>query len=65
MTITPHDVKDRGLTAAGWLRIDRAQRSRPVLRTVRERFKAQQPLRGIDEPTPRRQEYLASWTHGT
>jgi S-adenosylhomocysteine hydrolase len=65
MTIAPHDVEDLSLAAAGQLRIDRAQRSRPVLRTVRERLKAEQPLRGIDELTPRRQESLASWTQGT
>ena len=111
MTSTPHDVKDLSLAAAGQLRIDWAELSMPVLRQVRERFTAEQPLRGVrigaclhvttetavlmlalkaggasvalcasnplstqddvasalvrDELTPRQQEYLASWTHGT
>ena len=65
MTIAPHDVAGLSLAAAGQLRIDRAQVSGSVLREVRERFKAEQPLRSIDELTPRRQEFLASWTHGT
>jgi adenosylhomocysteinase len=47
MTTTPHDVKDLSLAAAGQLRIDWAELSMPVLRQVRERFKAEQPLRGI------------------
>jgi S-adenosylhomocysteine hydrolase len=65
MTATPHDVKDLSRAAAGQRRIDRAQAFGPVLRQVCERFKAKQPLRGIGELTPRRQEYLASWTDGT
>jgi adenosylhomocysteinase len=47
MTSTPHDVKDLSLAAAGQLRIERAELSMPVLRQVRERFTAEQPLRGI------------------
>ncbi len=44
---TPHDVKDLGLAGAGQLRIDWAELSMPVLRQVRERFAAGQPLRGV------------------
>jgi adenosylhomocysteinase len=44
---TPHDVKDLSLAAAGQLRIDWAELSMPVLRQVRERFKSEQPLRGV------------------
>jgi adenosylhomocysteinase len=44
---TPHDVKDLSLAGAGQLRIDWAELSMPVLRQVRERFAAEQPLRGI------------------
>jgi S-adenosylhomocysteine hydrolase len=47
MRSTPHDVKDLSLAAAGQLRIDWAELSMPVRRQVRERFAAQQPLRGI------------------
>jgi adenosylhomocysteinase len=47
MAITPHDVKDLGLAPAGQLRIDWADLSMPVLRHVRERFRAEQPLRGL------------------
>ena len=67
MTSPPHDVKDLGRAAAGQLRIDWAELSMPVLRQVRERFTTEQALRGlrIDDLTPRQQEYLASWTHGT
>jgi S-adenosylhomocysteine hydrolase len=74
---TPHDVKDLSLAGAGQLRIDWAELSMPVLRQVRERFvlvaidrdiarlKLQSMGIRIDELTPRQQEYLASWTHGT
>jgi S-adenosylhomocysteine hydrolase len=107
VSTTPHDVNDLRLAAAGQLRIDWAELSMPVLRQARERFKAEQPLRGdnrygtgqstldgilratnilfagrtvvvagfgmcgrglgvrTDELTPRQQEHLASWTHGT
>ena len=47
MSTTPHDVKDLSLAAAGQLRIDWAELSMPVLRQVRERFKSEQPLRGV------------------
>ena len=47
MTSTSHDVKDLSLAAAGQLRIDWAELSMPVLRQVRERFVAEQPLRGV------------------
>jgi len=47
MTGTPHDVKDLSRAAAGQLRIDWAELSMPVLRHVRERFTAEQPLRGV------------------
>jgi adenosylhomocysteinase len=42
-----HDVKDLGLAAAGQLRIEWAELSMPVLRQVRERFRREQPLRGL------------------
>jgi adenosylhomocysteinase len=47
MTSTPHDVKDLSLATAGQLRIEWAELSMPVLRQVRERFAAEQPLRGF------------------
>jgi adenosylhomocysteinase len=47
VSTTPHDVKDLSLAAAGQLRIDWAELSMPVLRQVRERFKSEQPLRGV------------------
>ena len=47
MSTTPHDVKDLSLAAAGQLRIDWAELSMPVLRQARERFKSEQPLRGV------------------
>jgi adenosylhomocysteinase len=47
VSTTPHDVKDLRLAAAGQLRIDWAELSMPVLRQVRERFKSEQPLRGV------------------
>ncbi len=42
-----HDVKDLGLAGAGQLRIEWAEMAMPVLRQVRERFGAEQPLRGV------------------
>ena len=42
-----HDVKDVSQAAAGRLRIEWAEQSMPVLRTVRERFAREQPLKGI------------------
>jgi adenosylhomocysteinase len=72
----PHDVKDLSLAAAGQLRIDWTELSMPVFRHARERFTTEQNRDiarlklasmgvRIDELTPRQQEYLASWTHGT
>jgi adenosylhomocysteinase len=42
-----HDVKDLGLAGAGQLRIEWAETSMPVLRQVRQRFAAEQPLSGL------------------
>jgi adenosylhomocysteinase len=47
MASPPHDVTDLGLAGAGQRRIEWAELSMPVLRQVRERFGAEQPLRGI------------------
>jgi adenosylhomocysteinase len=41
-----HDVADLGLAATGKARIEWADRSMPVLRAIRERFAAEQPLAG-------------------
>src|SRR3982751_3468189 len=41
------DVKDLSLAADGKRRIEWAEREMPVLRLIRERFSAEQPLRGI------------------
>lgn len=41
------DVKDLNLAADGKRRIEWAEREMPVLRLIRERFEAEQPLRGI------------------
>ena len=41
------DIKDPALAAAGKLRIEWAYREMPVVKLIRERFKAEQPLRGI------------------
>src|SRR5918911_3112883 len=42
-----HDVKDIGLAPEGKRRIEWAEREMPVLRLIRERFAAEQPLRGL------------------
>lgn len=42
-----YDVKDIGLAEKGKLRIEWAERSMPVLRLIRERFKKEKPLNGI------------------
>src|SRR5207247_4141613 len=42
-----HDVKDIAQAAAGRLKIEWAEQSMPVLRSVRERFAKEQPLRGV------------------
>jgi adenosylhomocysteinase len=47
MANTPHDVKDLGLAEAGRRRIEWAELSMPVLRQIRERFQAEQPLRDV------------------
>ena len=41
-----YDVKDIGLAPQGKQRIEWAERDMPVLRLIRERFAAEQPLRG-------------------
>lgn len=41
------DVKDLNLAADGKRRIEWAEREMPVLRLIRERFAAEQPLRGV------------------
>jgi len=49
-TATPameHDVKDLSLAPQGKRRIDWAEREMPVLRLIRERFGAEQPLKGV------------------
>ena len=45
-TLVPHDVADLDLAATGKARIEWAERSMPVLRSIRERFEAEQPLAG-------------------
>jgi adenosylhomocysteinase len=42
-----HDVKDLSLAPHGKRRIDWAEREMPVLRLIRERFGAEQPLKGV------------------
>jgi adenosylhomocysteinase len=42
-----HDVKDIALAPHGKRRIDWAEREMPVLRLIRERFGAEQPLKGV------------------
>ncbi|HEX6852370.1 MAG TPA: adenosylhomocysteinase [Candidatus Polarisedimenticolaceae bacterium] len=42
----PHDVKDLGLAAEGRRRIEWADRSMPVLGSIRERFAREKPLAG-------------------
>jgi adenosylhomocysteinase len=42
-----HDVKDTSLSAAGKLRVEWAERSMPVLRSIRERFEKERPLKGV------------------
>ncbi|MFD6953326.1 adenosylhomocysteinase [Nocardiopsis sp. TSRI0078] len=47
MTLPSHEVADLGLARAGVRRVDWAERSMPVLRSVRERFAAERPLEGL------------------
>ena len=42
-----HDIKDKSLAEGGRRRIDWAEREMPVLRTIRERFAKEKPLKGI------------------
>lgn len=46
MTMLSHDVKDLSLAAQGRKRIDWAGNDMPVLRSIRERFEKEQPLKG-------------------
>src|SRR5918996_683448 len=47
MTVAPqHEVADLGLAAAGRARIERAERSMPVLRSIRQRFGRERRLGG-------------------
>src|SRR5713101_8842744 len=47
MPAIEHDIKDISLAAQGKRRIEWAEREMPVLRLIRERFAAEQPLRGV------------------
>jgi adenosylhomocysteinase len=47
MPAIEHDVKDLSLAPDGKRRIDWAEREMPVLRLIRERFGAEQPLKGV------------------
>ncbi len=42
-----YHIKDESLAAKGKLRIEWAERNMPVLRLIRERFKKEQPFKGI------------------
>ena len=42
-----HDIKDVSLAPQGKRRIDWAEREMPVLRLIKERFAAEQPLKGV------------------
>src|SRR3954454_9020926 len=46
-TMISADVKDLGLAGVGRQRIVGAERDMPVLRAIRERFQAEQPLKGM------------------
>ena len=41
------DIKDISLAPQGKRRIDWSEREMPVLRLIRERFKTEQPLKGV------------------
>jgi adenosylhomocysteinase len=47
MPAIEHDVKDLSLAPQGQRRIDWAAREMPVLQLIRERFAAEQPLKGV------------------
>jgi len=42
-----YDVKDLAQAEGGRRRIDWAEREMPVLRSIRERFKKEKPLKGV------------------
>ena len=42
-----HDIKDPSLAEVGWERIEWAARDMPVVRTIRERFSREKPLKDI------------------
>jgi adenosylhomocysteinase len=47
MPAIEHDIKDIALAPQGKKRIDWAEREMPVLRLIRERFRNDQPLKGV------------------
>jgi adenosylhomocysteinase len=47
MPAIEHDIKDVSLAPQGKKRIDWAEREMPVLRLIRERFRSEQPLKGV------------------
>ena len=77
MTSTPSDARDLSLAAAGQalsvehLLREKGRLERKVYRVPSQidrdiaRLKLASMGVRIDELTPRQQEYLASWTHGT
>src|SRR5919198_5385604 len=47
LAVANHDVRDLALAGSGKLRIEWAEAQMPVLRLIRERFRAERPLAGI------------------
>src|ERR1700704_4014660 len=47
MPAIEHDIKDISLAPQGKRRINWAEREMPVLRLIRERFRSEQPLKGV------------------
>jgi adenosylhomocysteinase len=47
MPAIEHDIKDISLAPQGKKRIDWAEREMPVLRLIKERFRIEQPLKGV------------------
>jgi adenosylhomocysteinase len=45
--MVPHDVKDLSLAPKGKLRIEWSELDMPVLRSIRERFRREKPLKGM------------------
>ncbi|MCD5413269.1 MAG: adenosylhomocysteinase, partial [Dehalococcoidia bacterium] len=45
--IVDYDVKDLSLAGEGELRIDWASREMPVIRSIREKFAGEKPLKGV------------------